>query len=996
MRSFSRSFLLLIGITLWYAGHAQTTHWGMTSTGGVYGVGTIFNITEAQVFTKKHDFFRNFGNDPKCDLLKATNGKLYGVTELGGASGLGTLFSYDPATGIYVTLFEFTGSANGSRPIKGLIQASTGLLYGLCSEGGVNDLGSMFSYNIGSGSLVKRVDFDGSAKGSKPRGRLVEYPTGTLHGVTFQGGANGRGVIFQVVISGHAFTKRFDFLATGVGNTGAQPQGGMVKASNNILYGCTQIGGASNSGVVYSFNTAGAGTYTMLHELDGTTDGQFPIAELLQASNGFLYGSTIQAGSNLGGTIFTWNIPLASFSVVHDFTYANGSSQFGRLIQAASGLLYGMTNRGGTNDDGVLYSFNTTGNVYTVLKNLNASGLSDAWAGLNEHSPGVFFGVSNEGGAVNAGALFSYTVASNTLTQLVPMSVALGSFPQGRLTLASNGIYYGLTSAGGSQNSGILFSYDPTSSVFTILKDLGGTNGSGPQGTMALVGDKLYGLTSGGGATGGGTLFEFNITSAVYSVKQDLNSTTGTVPLAGLIKASNGKLYGTTTSGGANTYGTIIEYTPSSNTLMKRHDIALVGGTLPKADLMQAANGSLYGTMSENGTFGNGSFFSFDPVSFGLSVLYYFDFFQGGTPAGELVQASVNNKLYGTCSDGGSGLNGNIYSWDIGTNTYTEAYFMAVNGTEGRLSESGLMEGTNGRLFTTCAQGGASDFGTIFRFIPATAAGLMVKAFAGADGQYPFDGLVRDIVPTSPAVQLDVEVFLEGPLETGTGLMNDALRPIVGFPLTEPFTSTGFVHVGGGGGETINSSVLTVAGNNAIVDWIFLEVRSGPLPSPVLATRSALLQRDGDVVDLDGVSPLSINLAAGNYKVAVRHRNHLGCMTLNEVALSSTPLTIDFTDGSTATYGTDAQKIMGAYRALWTGNARFDNELKYTGSNSDRDRILLRIGSVVPTNTVNGYYLEDVTLDGIVKYTGSFNDRDPILFNIGGSVPTNTRLEQLP
>ena len=81
---------------------------------------------------------------------------------------------------------------------------------------------------------------------------------------------------------------------------------------------------------------------------------------------------------------------------------------------------------------------------------------------------------------------------------------------------------------------------------------------------------------------------------------------------------------------------------------------------------------------------------------------------------------------------------------------------------------------------------------------------------------------------------------------------------------------------------------------------------------------------------------------------------------------------------------------------MWAGNAWLDGLLRYVGNGNDRDPILTVIGGSVPTNTANGYYLEDTNLSGVVKYTGSENDRDIILLNIGGSVPTNTRAEQLP
>jgi hypothetical protein len=226
--------------------------------------------------------------------------------------------------------------------------------------------------------------------------------------------------------------------------------------------------------------------------------------------------------------------------------------------------------------------------------------------------------------------------------------------------------------------------------------------------------------------------------------------------------------------------------------------------------------------------------------------------------------------------------------------------------------------------------------------------------------------------------------------------MNDALRVAGLVPTEEPYTTLGFDHVGEGGGESISPAVLAVAGSNAIVDWVFVEVRDNVLNNLVLNSRCALVQRDGDVVDVDGVSPLSMDLAPGNYYIVVRHRNHLGAMTANTVSLSSATALVDFTSTSVTNYGTEGQKVVAGRKVLWAGNSFHDGLLKYTGATNDRDPILVRIGGTAPTNTVPGYYPEDVTMDGTVKYTGALNDRDPILVNIGGVVPTQVRFEQLP
>ncbi|MBK7555385.1 MAG: hypothetical protein IPI55_12445 [Flavobacteriales bacterium] len=251
-----------------------------------------------------------------------------------------------------------------------------------------------------------------------------------------------------------------------------------------------------------------------------------------------------------------------------------------------------------------------------------------------------------------------------------------------------------------------------------------------------------------------------------------------------------------------------------------------------------------------------------------------------------------------------------------------------------------------------------------------------------------------DPLPASIAL-VAPKVYLDGSFDTGTALMGDGLRAGGLLPLNEPYTALGYVHTGPATAPT-TAGVLSLTGQNAIADWVLLELRDGNNMTAVVRSRSALVQRDGDVVDTDGVSPVSFSIPPGNYFVVVRHRNHLGCMTATPIALSGIATVVDLTSPLTGTYGTDARKSAGAYRTLWSGDTTFDGKLKYTGILNDRDPILVRIGGIVPTNTVVGYFGEDSNLDGTVKYTGTNNDRDPILVNIGGVVPTNTRLAQLP
>jgi hypothetical protein len=263
-----------------------------------------------------------------------------------------------------------------------------------------------------------------------------------------------------------------------------------------------------------------------------------------------------------------------------------------------------------------------------------------------------------------------------------------------------------------------------------------------------------------------------------------------------------------------------------------------------------------------------------------------------------------------------------------------------------------------------------------------------------ADANNVLTSIVDGCATTPFYVALSPRLWLEGPWDPASQLMRDDLRQLGLIPAMEPYSGLGFSQVIGGG-ETVQPSVLTTTGPNAIVDWVLVEVRSATAPHAILATRSGLLQRDGDVVAVDGISPLMLEVGPGNHHVSVRHRNHLGAMTATAMALSTTPTVVDFRTMAN-TWGTNARKGQQGTWLLWAGNSVADDVIKYTGAANDRDPILNVIGGVVPTGSAGGYYLEDTNMNGWVKYTGMDNDRDLILQNIGGVVPTNTRIEQLP
>ncbi len=235
-------------------------------------------------------------------------------------------------------------------------------------------------------------------------------------------------------------------------------------------------------------------------------------------------------------------------------------------------------------------------------------------------------------------------------------------------------------------------------------------------------------------------------------------------------------------------------------------------------------------------------------------------------------------------------------------------------------------------------------------------------------------------------LSLRPKVILDGPYDVANGLMMDSLRSKNLIPTTTPY----------GGTDTVSASTLAITGNDAIVDWVKVEIRDKTNPATILQTRSALLQRDGDVVEPDGVSPVYFNgLPLGDYHVAIGHRNHLGVMTSSPLTFSETFQSIDFS--TSTTFGTNAQKDLGGgKKGMWAGDGNNDGIIDYVGVSGDRMAMLAKVGSATPNNVLNAYDSADINMDGVVKYNGIDSDRVRILLNIGFSMASGQIVAQLP
>ncbi|WP_055443795.1 hypothetical protein [Lacinutrix himadriensis] len=251
-------------------------------------------------------------------------------------------------------------------------------------------------------------------------------------------------------------------------------------------------------------------------------------------------------------------------------------------------------------------------------------------------------------------------------------------------------------------------------------------------------------------------------------------------------------------------------------------------------------------------------------------------------------------------------------------------------------------------------------------------------------------------------VKLDTKLFLQGPfLNPATaGLMNDNLRSLNYLPTTSPYPDI----------ATCDASVFSVTGNNAIVDWVWIELRAANDNQKLINGKSALLQRDGDVVALDGLSHLVLQAAPTNYYVVVKHRNHLGAMSATTIGLNENTATlVDFTNSGFATFGNHAQVILGSGNtALWAGDTNRSDRIRFSGSengtNAIKDYVLADPANGFNSVTFSsiGYLNIDVNMNGNAKFSGSGNDSNIIKDNVlahpgnGFNSPTFTISQTVP
>jgi uncharacterized repeat protein (TIGR03803 family) len=635
-----------------YAGVVRDTAgnlYGTTEFGGRAGFGVVYKVDQSGQETVLYSFQGGAdGSIPLAGVILDPAGNLYGTNTAGGdavgTEGHGVVYRLDPA-GHERALYAFTGGADGSNALAGVVRDSAGNLYGTTACGGT---GPAQSFCTGGAGVVYKLDtaghqtvlhtFTGGADGAVPQAGVVLDEEGNLYGTTSAGGAGncpgGCGVLFKLDTAGHE-TVLYSFPG---GSNGSGPTGAIVDSAGNI-YGSTNEGGVTNflckygCGTVYKRDTASQ--ETVLYSFPVGIDGYDPIAGVIVDSAGNLYGTAAGGGTTEYGGI-VYKVDSSGYeTVLYNFTGgADGGDPFAGIIADSASNFYGTTRVGGTADAGVVYKLDTSGHE-TVLHSFDggAAGAGPE-AGVIRDLAGNLYGTTTYGGSGDCeqgcGVVFELEPAGRYKVLYTFTGGADGANPTAGLIRDSAGALYGTAYQGGrgscypEHGCGVVFKLDTTGNYTVLYRFTGDADGGNPiAGVIADSAGNLYGTTSGGAGTcyyplpaGCGVVFKLDPAGQETVLYSFTGRADGGYPTAGVIRDSAGNLYGTTHWAGAARQGGVVYVLDTAGRQTLLHTFAGSGsadGANPSAGVIRDSAGNLYGTTTGGGKQTEGVIFKLTP-----------------------------------------------------------------------------------------------------------------------------------------------------------------------------------------------------------------------------------------------------------------------------------------------------------------------------------------------------------------------------------------------
>jgi uncharacterized repeat protein (TIGR03803 family) len=590
------------------------TLYGTCPYGGTSG-GYIFKLNrDGSGFAVLHNFARPTlappdGFSPLSGVMEASNGALYGTTQRGDTNYNGTIFKLDKDGSNYAVLHHFGSIADdGNGPVAGLIEGSDSMLYGTTPFGGIYNRGTVFRL-CADGSdfaILHSLAYSQAEEGTQLSAALVEGIGGALYGTASAGGPSNAGTVFMLNKDGTGFTVLHGFTGY-LTKDGASPLAPLVRAGDGTLFGTAYAdfsGGGRNGGAIFKLNANGDG-YANLFGFGFAGDGLGPGGDLIEGSDGALYGTTSGGGPYGVGTVFKLNKDGSGYSALHNFNGSDGRWTYNGLLEGSDGMLYGSTYAGGEARAGTIFKLKKDGGSFSVIRTFttNTGDGTQPFGSLREGSDGALYGTTVYGGTLSgfngSGTMFKLNKDGSGFVLLhVFPSIFYdydGSNPYGSLLKGTDGAFYGTTYRGGSYGHGIVFKINQDGTGYTVLRSL---TGSPHAGVTEGADGTLYGAL-----VGSGKLFKINKDGSGYVELYSFVLRNDNMP--GPLAWANGVLYGIAAAGGSGSYGIAFKLNQDGSGFEVLHAFAPVGGDgiSPTAALLHGSDGAFYGVTGSGGDY---------------------------------------------------------------------------------------------------------------------------------------------------------------------------------------------------------------------------------------------------------------------------------------------------------------------------------------------------------------------------------------------------------
>jgi uncharacterized repeat protein (TIGR03803 family) len=709
--------------------------------------------------------------------------------------------------------------------------------------------------SLSAQNLTVLYGFTGKNDGGTPVSSLIHDPAGNLYGTTQAGGSSGNGTVFKLSRKG-VETVLHEFAG---GSDGSSPEAALVRDSAGDLFGTTASGGTASAGTVFTISASG--TYSVLYNFAGATDGAAPEAPLLLLS-GELYGTTAQGGASQFGTVFQVDATTGAESVLYSFAGgSDGANPHSGLVSDSNGNLYGTTSSGGASGAGTVFEITASGTETVLYSFSGGSDGADPEAGLTFDSKNNLYGTTNLGGANGDGTVFELGASRNETVLYSFRGGKDGQNPKAGVVINQRGTLYGTTSSGGTPGFGVVFKLTSANIETVLYSFTGKKDGANPLG--ALIQDSagnVYGTASQGGTLQHGTIFKLNtrVTKVLHGFSNAVN---GIYPYAAVIQDSAGNLYGTTAEGGTDGYGTVFKIDLSGKeTVLHSFSYANGDGGYPYGGVVMNQAGDLFGITLQGGSMGLGTVFKID--SNGIeSILYSFTGQPDGAfPYTENLAMDGAGNLYGTTSTGGTYNYGTVF--EVSQTGSETVLYSFTGGSDGGSPYAGVILDKAGNLYGTTGAGGdiggcglTAGCGTVYE-IDTSGAETVLYAFEGplqGDGEAPFGALAQNASgdfygsTSSGGAYQQGTVFkidthgVETVLYSFGGVVNDGVQPWAGVTLDKAGNIYGTTQYGG---STSFGTAYVL--NNALQETILHAFTSGADGAYPVA--GLLLRSDGSLL----------------------------------------------------------------------------------------------------------------------------------------------------